>query len=101
MKLTTIFIVKTKQIYAKILTVPESTFKIKAMLPWIAFEILLTSAVICEPRFLHGNEIFRATNTKAFIKAILESSYKLLQMPQRTTALQQQQSINFSRGFQF
>ena len=32
MKLT-FFISKTKQIYAKKLTVPENTFKIKAMLP--------------------------------------------------------------------
>ena len=46
MKLTTFFISKTKQIYAKTLTVPESTLKIKAILPWILFEILLTSAVI-------------------------------------------------------
>ena len=48
---------KTKQIYPKILTVPESTFKIKAVLPWILFEILLTSAVICKQRFLHEAEI--------------------------------------------
>ena len=27
------------------------------MLPWILFEILLTSAVICKQRFLHENEI--------------------------------------------
>ena len=57
MKLTAFFISKTKQIYAKILTVPESTFKIKAMLPWILFEMLLTSAVICKQRYLHENEI--------------------------------------------
>ena len=57
MKLTTFFISKTKQIYAKILTVSESTFKIKAMLPWILFEILLTSAGIYKQRFLHENKI--------------------------------------------
>ena len=45
MKLTTFFISKTKQIYAKTLTIPESAFEIKAMLPWIVFEILLTSAL--------------------------------------------------------
>ena len=33
------------------LTVPESTFKIKAMISWIFFEILLTSAVVCKQRF--------------------------------------------------
>ena len=27
------------------------------MLPWILFEILLMSAVICKQRFLHENEI--------------------------------------------
>ena len=51
MKLTTFFISKNKHIYAKKLTVPESTFKVKAILPWILFEILLTSAVICKQRF--------------------------------------------------
>ena len=52
-----IFHFKTKQIYVKSLTVLESAFQIKAMLPWIFFEILLTSAVICKQRFLHENEI--------------------------------------------
>ena len=33
MKLTTFFVSKTKQIYTKTLTVPESAFEIKAMLP--------------------------------------------------------------------
>ena len=33
MKLITFFISKTKQIYAKTLTVPKNTFKIKAILP--------------------------------------------------------------------
>ena len=42
----TFFISKTKQIYVKILTVPESTFKIKAMIPWILFETFFTSAFI-------------------------------------------------------
>ena len=35
MELTTFFISITKPIYAKTLTVFESTFKIKVMLPWI------------------------------------------------------------------
>ena len=48
---------KTKQIYTKTLTVPESSFEIKAMLPWILLKILLPSAVICKQRFLHENEI--------------------------------------------
>ena len=57
MKLTTSFISKTKQIYTKILTFSKSTFKIKEMLDWILFGILLTSAVICKQKFLHENEI--------------------------------------------
>ena len=35
----------------------ERTFKIKVRLRWTAFEILLTSAIICMQRVLHGNEI--------------------------------------------
>ena len=57
MKLTTFFISRTKQIYAKTLTISENTFKIKTMSPWALLEILLTSAIICKQRFLHENEI--------------------------------------------
>ena len=35
----------------------KRTFKIKVRLPWTTFEILLTSAIICIQRVLHGNEI--------------------------------------------
>ena len=57
MKFTTLFISQTKHIYAKTLTVTKTKFRIKAMLPWILFEILPTSAVICKQTFLHENEI--------------------------------------------
>ena len=57
MKLTAFFISKTKHIHVKTLTVSESTFKIKTMLPWILFKILPTSAVVCKQRFLHENKI--------------------------------------------
>ena len=57
MKLTTFFISETKQNYAKTITVPESMFRIKVMLPSTLFEIALTLAVICKKRFLHKNEI--------------------------------------------
>ena len=46
MKLTIFFISKAEPIYTTTLTVPESTFKMKAILPRILFGILLTSAVI-------------------------------------------------------
>ena len=57
MKQTTGFISKPKQIHAKTLTVLESILKIKTMLSWILFELLLTSAVTYKQRFLYKNEI--------------------------------------------
>ena len=48
MKLTNFFVSRTKQIYAKTLTVSESTFKVKRVSYRAFFEILLTSAVICK-----------------------------------------------------
>ena len=57
MKLTIFFISRTKQIYAKTLTVSENAFKTKVMSPWAPFEILLTSVVICKQIILHENEI--------------------------------------------
>ena len=57
MILTIFFISKAEPIYATTLTVPESTFKMKAILPRILFGILITSAVIWKVRFLHENEI--------------------------------------------
>ena len=80
MKLITFFISRTKQIYAKTLTVSESAFKMKVMSPWTLFELLLTSAVICKQRLLHEN-IFKTKNTETLIKAISESPKKLLQTP--------------------
>ena len=72
MKLTTFFISKTKQIYAKALTVSENTFKIKAMLPRILFKILLPSVFICKQIFA------RNTNTKnvnqGHFRKLLETS---------------------------
>ena len=57
MKLTTFYISETKQKYAKTLTVPESMFRIKVMLPLTLSEIVLNLAVICKKKFLHKNEI--------------------------------------------
>ena len=93
MKLTTFFISRTKQIYAITLTVSESTFKLSAISPWELFEILLTSAVICNERFLHRNEIAQCLQNYKYqdviIKAILENPYKLLQTSRKTTTLKQ------------
>ena len=57
MKLTTFFISRTKHIYAKSLTVPDSAFKMFVMSDWTLFEVLLTSAVISKQRLLHKNKI--------------------------------------------
>ena len=82
MKLT-IFILRTKQIYAKTLTIPESTFKIKTMLLWTLFETLLTSAVTNKgvSTKTRLSNIFKTTNAKTLIKAILDSSFEFLQTP--------------------
>ena len=94
MKLTTFFISRTKQIYAITLTASESTFKLSAISPWELFEILLTSAVICNEMFLHRNEIAQYLQNYKYhqdviIKAILENPYKLLQTSRKTTTLKQ------------
>ena len=93
MKLKTFFISRTKQIYAITLTVSESTFKLSAISPWELFEILLTSAVICNERFLHRNKIAQYLQNYKYqdviIKAILENPYKLLQTSRKTTTLKQ------------
>ena len=99
MRLTTFFVSKTKQIYAKTLVVPQITFKIRAMLPWIIFEILLTSAVICKQIFLHENEIVQYLQNYKYQDIIpdhFRKPYKLLQIPCKTTALPQ--PIHFSRA---
>ena len=57
MKLTAFFISRTRQIYAKTLTVSESTIKMKAMSTLIVFEVLVTSTVACKLRLLHKNEV--------------------------------------------
>ena len=93
MKLKTFFISRTKQIYAITLTVSESTFKLSAISSWELFEILLTSAVICNERFLHRNEIAQYLQNYKYqdviIKVILENPYKLLQTSRKTTTLKQ------------
>ena len=81
MKLITFFISRTKHIYAKTLTVSESTFKIKAKPPWKLFEISLHQQLFANKDFctkMRLCNIFKTTNTKKLIKAILESLYKVL-----------------------
>ena len=82
MKLTTFFISKTKQIYAKTLTVPASAFEIKAK-PWILTLLtcvtLLTSTVIPKQRFLHKNKILQYLQYYKYQDVDQVHSIKLLQ----------------------
>ena len=57
MKLATFFISSTKRIFTKLLSVSERSIKIKVRSHWALFLILLTLAVICRQRLLHGSEI--------------------------------------------
>ena len=64
------FLIKTD---AETLIVPKIIFKIRPMLRWILFEILLMSAnkdFCTETRLCN---ILKTTNTETLIKAILES----------------------------
>ena len=57
MKLATFFISRTGGIFTKLIAVSESSMKLKFRLHWTIFIILLTLAVICKHRLLHGSEI--------------------------------------------
>ena len=51
------FISAARHIFTKLLAVSEISVKVKVRLRGALFVTLLTSAVICKQRFLHGNEI--------------------------------------------
>ena len=82
MRLTTLFVSRTKQIYAKTLTVLERQFKIYSILLWMFSKILLTSTVICKQTCSHKNEIkqylqnykFQNVNQGNFRKPLLTST---------------------------
>ena len=57
MKLTTFFLARTIENWAKRMLDSERTFKIKVRSYWTVFEISLISAVICISRVLHGKEV--------------------------------------------
>ena len=52
MKLATFFISSTRRIFTKLLSISESSIKIKVSSNWALFLFLLTSAVICKQRLL-------------------------------------------------
>ena len=84
MKLITFFIIRTKQIYAKTLTVSEIAFKMKVMSTWTLFELCLRQQLFANKDFftkMRLCNIFKTKNTEALIKAISESPNKHLQMP--------------------
>ena len=51
------FISATRRNFRKLLSVSESSIKVKVRLHWTLLLTLLTSVVICKQRLLHGNEI--------------------------------------------
>ena len=67
-------------------------------------EILLTSAVICKKRLLHGTEIitsttsnsniFRTKNAITLNKTILENPYKVLQSLSKEKIFKQPEQLN-------
>ena len=46
-----------RDIYGKMLIFYEISVKIKVRLPWTFIIILITSALTCKQRLLHGNKI--------------------------------------------
>ena len=55
MKLETFFILSTRHIFRKLLSVSEISIKIQVRSHQTLFLILLTSAVICKQKLLYGN----------------------------------------------
>ena len=71
----------------------ERTFKIKVRLPWTAFKIFLTSAIICIQNVLH------TTNVTNLAKVIQESSYRVLQVTYKQKTIRQ--SVYFLKAVEF
>ena len=74
MKLTTFFISKIKQIYAKTLTALEIAFEIKPMLLGIFSNFCLRHQLFANKDFCMKTRlcnIFKTANTKTLIKVIL------------------------------
>ena len=94
----TLFIWKTKHIYAKTFTVFESTLKKHCHIGQF-LKFYLRQQLFAKKDFYAKSRlcyIFKTTDTEIWIKAILESPDKLLQMPWKITALQQ--LIHFSQA---
>ena len=75
MKLITVFISKTKQIYTKILTVSENRFHFLTLLELYVSSYLQTD--FCTKTRLYN--IFKTTNAKSLVKTNLESPFKALE----------------------
>ena len=82
MKLATFFISSTKRIFTKLLSVSESSVKVKVGSHWAHFLILLTSAVICKQQIymeMRLCNIFKTANSITLNKTISESLCEELQ----------------------
>ena len=101
MKLTESFS-RTNQIYAKAITVCESTYEINPMSAWTLFELLRSQQLLPNKDFSTKTRlynIFKTKNTKTFIKVIVEGLYKVIQMTWKTTTVRQ--AIHMSHAVQF
>ena len=56
LELTTFIISTLRDIYTKLLTFSKRSAKEKVISRWVILVILLTSAVICKQRLVHGND---------------------------------------------
>ena len=67
MKIGTFFILSTRHIFTKLVTVSESSIKIEVRSDLALFVILLISAVICKQKLLDRNEIVQyLQNSKCY-----------------------------------
>ena len=102
MKPTEPFISRNKQVHVKTSTVSESTFEIKICHLGHSSKFNLRQHLFANIGFCTKTRlcnIFKTTNTKTLIKAILESFYTILQTPWKATTLKQ--PIQFSWAVQF
>ena len=92
MKISTFFLARTIKSLVKWILDSERTFKVKVRFHWTVFEILLTSAIICIQRVLHGNEIAqylqnydRHESGKGHSRTPLQSSKSYIQIENTKT----------------
>ena len=99
MKLATFFISSTRRIFTKLLSVSESSTKIKVRSHRTLFVILLTSVVICKQIHLHGNEIVEYLQNCACYNVGQDHFRKFCKVHEKELYLNN--PYNFQRPFNF